>query len=262
MKMIRMVPQITYTLLFSILSFFLASCGGEAPNQQPEALTQNGYDSGVLVFSKTEGFRHNSIEAGGEAIMRLGEEHGFGVTWTENSSYFTGDSLSSYDAVIFLNTTLDVLDEQQQSEFEQYIRSGGGFVGIHSASDTEYDWQWYGNLVGAYFDNHPGNPNVREAVVTKVMQEHPSVQHLDDRWRRADEWYNFGFISESINVILELDTDSYEGSDHPGDHPVSWFQEYDGGRSFYTAMGHTSESYSEPEFLEHLLHGIRFAMGE
>jgi type 1 glutamine amidotransferase len=116
--------------------------------------------------------------------------------------------------------------------------------------------------VGAYFDNHPNNPNVREAVVTKVMPEHPSVQHLDDRWRRADEWYNFGFISESINVILELDTDSYEGSDHPGDHPVSWFQEYDGGRSFYTAMGHTSETFSEPEFLEHLLHGIRFAMGE
>jgi len=163
--------------------------------------------------------------------------------------------------VLFLNTTETVFEDVHRDNFQQYIQNGGGFVGVHSASDTEYDWPWYGDLVGAYFDNHPGNPNVRDAVIDVVDQSHPSTEHLPERWERADEWYNFGYFNDNVNVLLKLDTESYEGSDHPGDHPVAWYHEYDGGRAFYTALGHTKESYSETNFLKHLLGGIKYAAG-
>ena len=214
----------------------------------------------VLLFTKTEGWRHDSIEAGVEAIYQLGNENDFAVTWTEDSGYFTNESLSEYDAIIFLNTTLTLFDENQRSAFQNYIQSGGGFVGIHSATDTEYDWPWYGSLVGAYFDNHPNRPNVREAVIELVDSDHPSTRHLPERWVRSDEWYNFGYINEDVHVLLRLDTDSYEGSDHPGNHPIAWYHDYDGGRSFYTGLGHTIESFSEPMFLDHLLGGIQYAI--
>jgi type 1 glutamine amidotransferase len=135
-------------------------------------------DHAVLVFSKTSGWRHDSIEPGIEAIHTLGEENGFSVTATEDASMFTKDRLAGFDAVIFLNTTETVFDDNQRESFQEYIRDGGGFVGIHSATDTEYDWPWYGDLVGAYFDNHPNNPNVREAVVLRQSEDHPSTKML------------------------------------------------------------------------------------
>lgn len=217
-------------------------------------------DYSVLLFTKTEGWRHDSIEAGVEAIYQLGNENGFEVTWSEDSGYFTEENLSKYDSIIFLNTTLNLFNENQRSAFRKYIQSGGGFVGIHSATDTEYDWPWYGDLVGAYFDNHPSRPNVREAVIEVVYSDHLSTRHLSERWVRSDEWYNFGYINEDVHVLLRLDTDSYEGSDHPGNHPIAWYHEFDGGRSFYTGLGHTIESFSEPLFLKHLLGGIQYAM--
>lgn len=134
-------------------------------------------------------------------------------------------------------------------------------MGIHSASDTEYDWPWYGRLVGAYFSNHPNNPNVRDAVINVVEAGHPATEMLPERWERTDEWYNFRELPDHVNVLLTLDTDTYEGSGHPGYHPVAWYHEYDGGRAFYTALGHTIESYSEELFLKHVWGGIRYAMG-
>lgn len=218
-------------------------------------------DHSVLVFTKTEGWRHASIEDGVKAVKKLGEENNFDVTWTEDSYSFSLENLSNYDAVIFLNTTLDVLDDAEQDDFEQYIQSGGGFVGIHAAADTEYDWAWYGDLVGAWFNSHPNNPNVRDATVVVVDPGHPATAHLPQNWERADEWYNFKYINDATNKLLKMDTDSYEGSEHPGNHPVSWYHEYDGGRAFYTALGHTSESFSEEAYLQHILGGIRYAMG-
>ena len=249
-------------LVFLILSFLLITVYGceQSNSQTTEYLVTEG-DFSVLVFSKTDGWRHDSIESGIEAVTKLGNEHHFKVTATEDEDYFTAGNLSEYDVVLFLNTTETVFEDSHRTVFENYIQTGGGFAGVHSASDTEYDWPWYGDLVGAYFDNHPGNPNVREAVVDVVDLEHPSTIHLPERWERADEWYNFGYFNEDVNVLLKLDTDSYEGSDHPGNHPIAWYHEYDGGRAFYTALGHTRESFSEPLFLDHLLGGLKYAAG-
>lgn len=252
------------TIFFSIfLSLIITTIGcSNDPDPRHEVYLNEDAEHSVLVFSRTMGWRHDSIEAGAEAIINLGSENGFSVTWTEDPETFTDDNLAGYDAIIFLNTTLNVFNnDDQRDSFQRYIQNGGGFVGIHSATDTEYDWPWYGELAGAYFDNHPGNPNVRTAIVEVVNPDHISTRHLPERWERTDEWYNFGMISDQIETLLELDTDSYEGSDHPGNHPIAWKQEYDGGRAFYTASGHTIESFSEPLYLKHLLGGILYAMG-
>jgi len=216
----------------------------------------------ILIFSKTEGWRHDSIEPGRKALISLGNEQGMTVESTEDAGYFTNENLVRYDAVVFLNTSGTIFNDDQRKAFEQYIQNGGGFVGIHSATDTENDWPWYNRLVGAYFLNHPNDPNVRDAVLQVVNSEHPSTAHLPERWERADEWYNFRDMNENVNVLITIDTDSYEGSEHPGKHPLAWYHEYDGGRAFYTALGHTIESYSEELFLQHIWGGIEYAIGE
>ena len=133
-------------------------------------------------------------------------------------------------------------------------------MGIHAASDTEYDWPWYGRMVGAYFDSHPNNPNVRTATLEVVNPNHPATSHLDDRWERSDEWYNFREINPDIEVLINLDEDSYEGGTNGEFHPIAWFHEYEGGRVFYTGGGHTSSSFDEPDFQQHLLGGIEYCL--
>jgi len=216
----------------------------------------------VLVFSKTEGFRHSSIEAGQAAIMELGKKHGFNVDTTENATIFKEENLQKYNVVVFLNTTGDVLDDGQQLEFNRFIQAGGGFVGIHAAADTEYGWAWYGKLVGAYFSSHPNSPNVREADIDVVKADHISTNMLPKRWHCKDEWYNYKDINPNINVLLNLDETSYEGGTNGEKHPIAWYHDYDGGRAWYTGRGHTDESFSEPDFLAHLLGGINYAAGD
>lgn len=210
----------------------------------------------VLLFSKTEAYRHASIPQGVAAIGELGKDHGFGVDATEDASAFTDANLTRYRAVVFLNTTGNVLDDAQQAAFERYIRNGGGFVGVHSASDTEYDWPWYGALLGAYFRKHPA---IQPATLT-VDRSHPSTAHLPVRWERTDEWYNFRQEpAPGIQVLVRIDEGSYSGGTMGANHPITWCHEFDGGRAWYTAIGHTPASYAEPLFLEHLLGGIRWA---
>ncbi len=247
-------------LFFCIASLVFTMCASGSENET-RVIEYEDFEHNLLVFTKTEGWRHDSIEAGIEAVMKLGQENGFSLTLTEDNSYFTPSNLSRYDAVLFLNTTLTVFDDEHREAFKEYIQNGGGFAGVHSATDTEYDWPWYGELVGAWFDNHPNNPNVREAVIDVVNPDHPATSMLPERWQRSDEWYNFGYMNENVNVLLKLDTDSYSGSDHPGNHPIAWYHEFDGGRVFYTGLGHTRESYSEELFLRHLLGGLKYAMG-
>ena len=133
-------------------------------------------------------------------------------------------------------------------------------MGIHAASDTEYDWPWYGRMVGAYFDSHPNNPNVRMATLDVVNRNHPSTSHLDNSWERSDEWYNFRDINPDIEVLINLDEDSYDGGTNGEFHPIAWFHEYEGGRVFYTGGGHTSSSFDEPDFQQHLLGGIEYCL--
>ncbi|MBA3342173.1 MAG: ThuA domain-containing protein, partial [Gemmatimonadaceae bacterium] len=218
-------------------------------------------ESRVLVFSKTAGFRHSSIGVGVAAIRKLGQENGFSVDATEDAGKFTSKNLARYRAVVFLNTTGDVLDAAQQDDFERYIQAGGGYVGIHSAADTEYDWPWYGRLAGAWFNGHPNNPNVRKGTFRVLDKNHPSTDGLPDRWDREDEFYNFKSIDPSIRVLVDIDEKSYEGGTNGDNHPMSWYHDFDGGRAFYTNMGHTEATFSEPLFLRHLLGGLRYAIG-
>ena len=214
----------------------------------------------ALVFSKTAAFRHGSIPAGVAAIQKLGADHGFTVDATEDSGAFTDENLAKYDVVIWLSTTGDVLDPSQQAAFERYVKAGGGYAGVHAASDTEYDWPWYGELVGAWFSGHPaGTP----AHTVKVQDPaHPSTAGLPSLWNRTDELYNFRTNPMGkVHVLASLDESSYSGGTMGAEHPISWCRDYDGGRAWYTGLGHTDASFSDPQFLTHLLGGIRTAAG-
>jgi cytochrome c len=212
----------------------------------------------VLVFSKTAGFRHDSIPAGISAIRQLGQQLGFSVDATENSEVFTGAGMATYKAVVFLSTTGHVLDSAQQAAFERFISGGGGFVGVHSAADTEYDWPFYGALMGAYFAGHP---DIQTATIQVAAS--PSTSGLPAVWVRRDEWYNFQKNPRgAVDVLATLDERSYSGGTMPDDHPIVWSHPYEGGRAWYTAGGHTTESFSEPLFLDHLGKGILWAAGQ
>ncbi len=212
----------------------------------------------VLVFSKTKGYRHKSINVGKPAIMKMGSENKFKVDTTEDASLFTLDNLKKYKTVIFLSTTGDVLDSTQQLAFQQYIRQGGSYVGIHAAADCEYNWPWYNQLCGAYFLAHPKQQNAEVDVVDKKFI---ATKMLPDVWKRFDEWYSYKNIESGLNVVAKLDEKTYEGGKNGDNHPIAWYREFDGGRTFYTGLGHTDESYSEDLFLQHVLGGIKWAMG-
>ncbi|MEV5853546.1 ThuA domain-containing protein [Streptomyces anulatus] len=214
----------------------------------------------VLVFSKTAGFRHDSIPTGIAALKEIGKDTNITVDSTESAAQFTTSNLARYDAVAFLSTTGDVLNSEQQKAFENYVATGGGYVGIHAAADTEYDWEFYGGLVGAYFDSHP---QIQPATVRVEDHDHPATAHLDEEWQRTDEWYNYGTNPrDKAKVLATLDETTYTGGNMKGDHPISWCQTYEGGRSFYTGLGHTKESYAEPAFRSHVLGGLRYATGQ
>lgn len=212
----------------------------------------------ILVFSKTAGFHHSSIKVGVAAIQKLGLENKFDVDTTIDAQKFTPQNLKKYAAVVFLNTTGDVLNDVQQTAFEQYIKGGGGYVGVHAATDTEYEWPWYGKLAGAYFINHP---HQQVATLNVINRNTIATKHLPEIWKRKDEWYNFKDISKDIKVLITIDESSYEGGVNKPVHPMAWYHDFDGGRSFYTELGHVEESYADPLYLKHLLGGIQYAMG-
>lgn len=214
----------------------------------------------VLVFSRTRQFRHPSIEPGIQAIRALGSTRGFTVEATEDPAAFTDENLARFQVIVFLCTTGDVLDDNQQAAMERYIKMDRGFVGIHSASDTEYDWPWYGRLVGTYFATHPP---IQLGIVRSTTRSHPSTSRIGTVTSRVDEWYNLRDdpSTRGATILMLLDETSYEGGEMGIFHPISWYQVYDGGRSWYTAMGHTESSWSENFFLEHVAGGIRWAAG-
>lgn len=237
-----------YQLIFCLTLLFIT------PFQQSCDLSGK---RSILVFSHTKGYRHASIEKGREAIKQLGLEHSFEVIASENPEIFTDDSLKKFKAVLFLSTTGDILNGQQEAAFMRYIQAGGGFVGVHAAADTEYGWPWYGKLVGAYFKSHPKQQN---ATIKVNCDGHQSCKHLPNEWKRWDEWYSYRDVAPDLKIIASLDESSYEGGNMNGNHPIAWYHDYDGGRAFYTGLGHTDSSYIEKPFLDHLLGGIEYAM--
>jgi type 1 glutamine amidotransferase len=223
----------------------------------PAATAADPYE--VLVFSRTTGFRHDSIPAGIRAIRDLGAANGFTVTGTEDATAFTDGTLERVQAVVFLNTTGDVLSPTQQAAFEEYVRAGGGYVGVHSAADTEQDWPFYGELVGARFASHPA---VQPLTVTSVDRAHAATASLPRVWPTTDEPYDFRTNPRTAARILStLDESTYTGGRMGADHPITWCKSLDGGRSFYTGLGHTSEQYTDTDFRGVLLGGIRYAAG-
>lgn len=213
----------------------------------------------VLVFSKTAGFRHQSIPDGIAAVREIGAGR-WETDATEDASAFTPENLRRYGAVVFLSTTGNVLDDAQQGAFEGYIRGGGAWVGIHAATDTEYDWPWYGRLAGAWFLGHPRN---QDAVVRVEDREHRSTRMLPAEWKRFDEWYAFRQNPRAgVHVLATLDEKTYDAEKAPmgADHPIAWCHEFDGGRAWYTAGGHTKESFAEPLFRQHIVGGIEWAL--
>ena len=225
------------------------------------AAAQAQHPARILVFSETAGFRHDSIPAGIDALQTLGAQHGFDVDATEDPQVFSDATLAAYQAVVFLSTTGNILDDGQRTAFQRFIEAGNGFVGVHSATDTGYDWPWYGGLVGAYFADHP---DIQPAVLRVEDATHPSTTGLPSAWLRTDEWYDFQTNPRDvpgIHVLVTLDESTYSGGHMGADHPWSWYHAYDGGRAWYTAGGHTIDSYSEDLFLHHLLGGIQYAAG-
>ena len=231
--------------------------GNPSPPQRPASILPG--EARVLVFTRTTGFRHDSIPDGIAALRRIGEEGGFLVDATEDPDAFRDANLPAYRAVVFLLTTGDVLDGEGQAALERFVRSGGGWAGVHSASDTEYDWPFYGQLVGEYFAGHP---EIQPATVRLEDRAHPATATLPAVWPRTDEWYNFrASPRRAVHVLATLDEGTYSGGSMGEDHPIAWCHEVFGGRAIYTAGGHTRESYTEPLFVAHLSGAVRWAAG-
>ena len=213
---------------------------------------QNAFS--VLIITETDGWVHDSIESGLELIQKIGVQNNFNVYYSDDSRVITHENLEKIRTIIFLNTTEEILTNDEQKLMESFIKSGKGFVGVHAAADTEYNWHWYGKLVGAYYRNHPDVMNGKILTINNKITD-----HLESEWEIEDEWYNFDYVNYDINILLNLDEKSYIGGEHPDYHPITWYHEYDGGRSFYTGLGHTKEVYGDIRFMKLLEKGILYA---
>lgn len=220
----------------------------------------------VLVFSKTAGFRHGpQIALGHRMFKDLADKGGYVVDphSGEDPKVFTDEVLKGVDVVVFLNTTeprgTNLLGDEGRAAFERFIRGGGGFVGIHSATDTGYEWPFYSAMIGTQFACHPA---VQLAVLETVDRDHPSTRHLGGRFPHSDEWYNYDkALPAGCHELVRVDEATYKpGKGAMGDdHPISWTHEYAGGRCFYTEAGHTEHTYGAPWFRQHVLGGLRWA---
>lgn len=240
-----------------LTAFLIVAAGLTAQAQQFKA----------LLFTRTAGFHHVSIHEGVDGVRHLGNRHNFSVDWQENPSAFTEEGLKKYDVVIFLNTTGDVLNAEQQAAFEKYIKSGKGWVGVHAAADTEYDWEWYTKMVGMMFKVHPAQ---QTAYLDVVNSNFPGLERFPKRMLWTDEWYEYQkpYKADDLTFLIGVDDKSYDPTVKWGDnvgtgmgdfHPMAWYHNYDGGRAFYTGLGHIGLIYSDQTFLDHLYGGIYWA---
>lgn len=246
-------------ILYSFLALYIScACQGQASLENLYLDSSNTQT--VLVLTATEGYVHEeAIPAGKELLVRLGKENGFNVLHASQSAALDNVDFSSLDAMVFLCTTLDIFNSQQEALVKNYIQNGGGYLGIHAAADTEYDWPWYGQLVGAYFESHPeGTP---KATLTTLETDTQFTRHLPASWSIEDEWYNYIFKNQALIPLLNLEESSYEGGTNGDTHPITWYHDFDGGRSFYTGLGHKRTTYEDPRFIQLLQKGLLYAMG-
>ncbi len=244
--------KISFILIFIVNIFFTCAISAEQFK--------------VLVFTKTTGWHHESILDAVSAVRSLSEKHHFEMEWHEDASRINDDNLQQFDAIMFLSTSGDILNDDQKRAMEKFIRSGKGFIGVHSASDTEYDWEWYTQLVGRMFEIHPV---IQTASLQLESRNFPGLERMPDSLLWTDEWYDLSPEKvEGLNYLLSVDERSYDTKSDWGDkkgdgmgdfHPISWYHDFDGGRSFYTALGHLPAVYKNELFLDHLYGGIYWA---
>jgi len=249
-----MLAHILFKKIFLVIA--LAAGITLQSNNSPAAASKQ---KKILVFAKTNGYHHESIAAGMAAIEKLGLENKFAVDTTTDSLQISDANLKQYKVIVFLSTTGKVLGTEQETALQNFMRKGGGFVGIHAAADCEYNWPWYNKLVGGWFKSHPKQQQAKLQVIDK---NHPATKHLPDVWERWDEWYNYKDLNPDVTVLIKIDETSYTGGDNNGNHPMAWYHNYEGGKAFYTALGHTKESFADPVYLQHVLGGIEWAMGK
>ena len=250
--------------IFSRLLMLIAGASGLAA-ASPALAAADGTPR-ILLFSHSTGYRHASIEPGVAAIRGLGAREKMTVVPSEDPNVFSEAGLKDYDAIVFLSTSTD--PKKPESEWFQgarraalqgFVRRGGGIVGIHAASDSHYHWPWWGEMIGGHFARHPqGTP---EGTIHVVDKRHRSAKGLPESIRRVDEWYYFDDYNPQTNLIVTLDPASI-GEKDVNPNPVSWSHEFEGGRVFYTAMGHTNESFTESNFLAHLAGGLKWVLGK
>ena len=232
------MPLKNLFLLFLPVYFFSCSPTNHQPSKR------------ILVFSKTSGYRHESIANGKAMFLEMAGQWQAVVDTTEDAGLFTVENLSRYKTVVFLNTTGDALNDKEQLALQHFIREGGGFLGIHAAADTEFEWPWYNQLVGAYFASHP-KPQHLDYIVTE--SNHPAVKHWYPKTNRMEEIYDFKSVQKDmIKVIMLADEKTYDGGSMGDWHPAAWYHHFDGGKSFYTALGHLPETYADPAFRTHI----------
>lgn len=220
----------------------------------------------VFLFTKTDGWHHKSINAAVTAMEKLSEKHHFSIDWHEDAARINDENLKQYDVVMFMLTTGNILNDEQKRVLTRFVQSGKGFVGVHSASDTEYQWDWYTKMVGRSFHIHP---LIQTAELTVIDRKFPGMERMPDRFLWTDEWYEFGAEKiDTLNYIIAVDESTYDTEavwdDKSGNgmgefHPLAWYHKYDGGRSFYTALGHMASTYSDTLFMEHIYGGLYWA---
>jgi type 1 glutamine amidotransferase len=209
----------------------------------------------LLVYTRTTAYRHDSIPDAVTAVREIGA---YTVDHTEDPAALEAP-LDGYAAVVFLSTSGEVLSPDGRERLARYVEAGGGFAGIHAAACTEYDWPYYGELLGARFARHPALQPGKAVVEDRA---HPAIRHLPPVWDFTDEWYDFRTNPrDRARVLLTADESSYDGGGMGADHPLAWCREQGAGRVFYTALGHTAEAYRDADFLAHLRGGIDWAAG-
>jgi type 1 glutamine amidotransferase len=253
----RMKKILTLITTLLVAGALLQGCASPTPaHDRADASATAAKTPRILVFTRTAGYHHESIPTGVQTLRELAQTEGVTVTQSDDPSLFNDASLARFDAVVFLSTTGDVLDDTQQAAFERYIGKGGGFMGVHAAADTEYDWPWYGRLVGAWFHSHP------KGLQTTLVRFEGNAAPLPREWQTTDELYNYRSNPRTdVKVIATVDESRYQGGKMGIDHPIAWCHARLGGRAWYTGLGHDAALYADPIYRAHLLRGLRYVTG-
>lgn len=244
-------------MILLIAVFITSSCNAQKKQAEFEEPLN------ILVFSKTSGFRHASISSGVKMLYDQSKKQNWVITVTEDASLLRDDLLEKMDVAVFVNPTGDAICEKGQAAFEKFMKTGKGFVGIHAAADFEYEWEFYGDLVGAYFRTHPP---AQKATVIFENYDHPAMKPFEGKktYTTVDEWYSFKKSPrENVNVLASLDENSVTKAKNDdwkmGDHPLIWWTEKDNIRSFYTVFGHTHEAFQDRLIIDHIKNAINWA---